>query len=536
MPPSRLQQRTLGLTHRIWVLVCIIIFFFLCMRLFASSDVEQRHRIFTNSNLTPKDYLNSSDMAVPFDFCPLYGPGDPLAEKYGSHALSKSKLHVGSGARVHKVIRKALAGLPVTISVLGGSVSACHGAGNEPISPICYPSLFFQWWNEVFPHPASELTNGAVRRTNSAYFSFCHSHHIPDQTDLVILEFDVEDPNQPEWLDYFELLVRSILVRPDSPAVVILGHFSPQVQISHGFAGPEFLHSVVAQYYDVPHISIKPVLYPMHLTAPETLNTYFADPVLANEGGHQLLADVLISYFQSQVCIAWASVTGTGFEVPAFPMGGSKETPTDAKGLFGGVGMRKGPNEADRGADRPLREGLANDDGFPGSDFAPFRVPPARLSARPSDLANFREVRPFCVSANDLINPLPPSLFYGSGWHAYHPSKAASETDPHYWYSTLPTSKLRIPMKMGNGDVAIYYWREDEEYDDVRSGIKCWVDDNISGARTIWNQEVGAGGAGPTLKIIDHFVDTGSHFIQCELLGEEGRGVPPFKILGIFAT
>jgi hypothetical protein len=91
------------------------------MRLFAPSDAEHRHHAVTNSNLVPKDYLNTSDTTVPFDFCPLYGPGDPLAEKYGVHALSRSKLHAGSGARVQRVIQKALAGLPVTISVVGGS-------------------------------------------------------------------------------------------------------------------------------------------------------------------------------------------------------------------------------------------------------------------------------------------------------------------------------------------------------------------------------------------------------------------------------
>ena len=60
--------------------------------------------------------------------------------------------------------------------------------------------------------------------------------------------------SDPEWLQHFELLVRSILVRPDMPAVIILGHFSPQIQAVHGFAGPELLHNVVAQFYDVPHV------------------------------------------------------------------------------------------------------------------------------------------------------------------------------------------------------------------------------------------------------------------------------------------
>jgi hypothetical protein len=40
------------------------------------------------------------------------------------------------------------------------------------------------------------------------------------------------------------------------PAIIILGHFSPQIQAQNGFAGPELLHTVVAQFYDVPHIRL----------------------------------------------------------------------------------------------------------------------------------------------------------------------------------------------------------------------------------------------------------------------------------------
>ena len=105
------------------------------------------------------------------------------------------------------MLNKAPAGQSVTISVLGGSgiclfpssfhtpkltyppVSACHGAGDDPISPTCYPSRFFQWWNTVFPHPATELTNGALRRTNSGYFGYCNSHHLPDQRIWLLLSW-----------------------------------------------------------------------------------------------------------------------------------------------------------------------------------------------------------------------------------------------------------------------------------------------------------------------------------------------------------
>lgn len=39
------------------------------------------------------------------------------------------------------------------------------------------------------------------------------------------------------------------------------------------------------------------------------------------------------------------------------------------------------------------------------------------------------------------------------------------------------------------------------------------------------------------LQVIDSGVSWGSHYVECELVGEEGdRNLPSFRILGIFAT
>lgn len=60
--------------------------------------------------------------------------------------------------------------------------------------------------------------------------------------------------SDPETIGTTDLLVRSLLLRQDQPAVILLGHFSPQLQNEHGFAGPEVWHSAVAHFYDVPHL------------------------------------------------------------------------------------------------------------------------------------------------------------------------------------------------------------------------------------------------------------------------------------------
>jgi len=88
---------------------------------------------------------------------------------------------------------------------------------------------------------------------------------------------------------------------------------------------------------------------------------------------------------------------------------------------------------------------------------------------------------------------------------------------------------------VGAGDIGIYYLREPVSKIGEGSSIECWVDDNYGGAKVIENA-ADVLEPTPALRIIDHFVTRGSHFVECQLLGEEGQGVPRFKIIGVFST
>jgi hypothetical protein len=284
-------------------------------------------------------------------------------------------------------------------------------------------------------------------------------------------------------------------VRPDQPAIVILGHFSPQIVDAYGFSGPEVMHSVVAQFYDVPHVSIKPELYPAYIAKPDSIRVFFADDVLANSLGHELIADALIHYFQTQVCAAWKVATGESFEAvsPLFAGSGNseeggKDAPLmDKHGVFGGLGnhLFDGKGAGAAAAD--------------SQKYNPhLHVPVGRVAAAPDEVrrASEEEVAPFCVSANDLINPLPLSLFAGSGWTAHHPAGPGGGGGPvahgHYWASAQPTSRLRIPIQVGAGDIAVYYLQSPYSSDDPGSAVQCWVDDNTDGARLLVNRaEIG---------------------------------------------
>lgn len=310
-------------------------------------------------------------------------------------------------------------------------------------------------------------------------------------------------------MENFETLIRSILVRPDHPAVIVVGHFSPQNHQQHGFAGPDHWHSIVSQFYDIPHIrweiqlslsdcllifgSTKPILYPDYIEEPSSINQHFADAVLANPSGHDILSDVLVAYIQSQTCTAWAAAAGRSTDaLPSLLSNLAPENakqPTDALGLFGGVGQRKGTQGK-------LNKDAAVPKVAVGKQTGPYQlpqpIPQARINSRPSDFDSrpFEEVAPFCASANDLVNPLPVSMFAGTGWAAFHPpigSNALSSTS-HYWYSSLPTSKLRVSVNLGAGDVGVYYLMEPKSVVGAYgSSISCWVDDNYAGKVEIVN-------------------------------------------------
>ncbi|KAH9458917.1 hypothetical protein Pst134EA_019071 [Puccinia striiformis f. sp. tritici] len=432
-----------------------------------------------------------------------------------------------------------MAGLPITIGILGGSISSCHGLDataahplGNPIGPNCYPHRIFTWLNDVFPHPANELTNGALRRTGTAYYGFCSAMHLPDRVDLVIVEFDTEDPHDPETISTTDLLIRSLLLRPDQPAVILLGHFAPQFQNEHGFTGPEVWHSAVAHFYDVPHLTVKGLLYEEYLANPEKVaQSYFIDPVLANAKGHELLADTVISFLESEICTVWdeaaleADLAGLSPPVlgDASLMSGSQAN--TAPSLLGGKGLRKGSEPGAEGGDESSL-GLSKT-----AKAGYSKVPAYRIHDKPHTLAGFREIKPSCASANDLINPLPQSVFINSGWSPVAP-KLDAEDERHYWFSEKPGSLIKIPLKVSGGDIAVYYQKGPKK--DGWGTVKCWVDDNVAGSVEIegfWDQDH----AKPVISQVDRGVGKGSHYVVCELQGKP-TDEAKFKIYGIFAS
>lgn len=133
-PASRLNQKTLGVTNRIWLILAVFLALIVFTRSILPSDSSYypRHKLL-HIDAKPRNYLNLTEGGTaPFSFCPALGPGDELAEKYDPVTLTKTRLHTGSGSRIQRVITRALSGLPVTISVIGGSGESTISLHEQP--------------------------------------------------------------------------------------------------------------------------------------------------------------------------------------------------------------------------------------------------------------------------------------------------------------------------------------------------------------------------------------------------------------------
>jgi hypothetical protein len=252
--------------------------------------------------------------------------------------------------------------------------------------------------------------------------------------------------------------------------------------------------------------SVKGLLYENYLTDPHKVrNTYFLDPVLANSKGHELLADTIISYLESEVCLIWEaegfalsnpieSPAATTFaqNIGAVNVPGKEDAPL---ALLGGKGLRKssdaGLDSEDGAALQMAGEKASGNRKTSTAASKAAKIPPFRIHDRPNSIQYFREIQPHCASANDLVNPLPRSIFFGTGWEQRAP-KPEDEDERHYWFSDTPGSILKIPIKVASGDIAVYYHKGPAQ--DGWGSVNCWVDDNTPGAvelRGGWDRDYG---------------------------------------------
>nr|XP_018264557.1 uncharacterized protein I303_02727 [Kwoniella dejecticola CBS 10117]OBR86715.1 hypothetical protein I303_02727 [Kwoniella dejecticola CBS 10117] len=347
---------TIHRANRPWVLFLLL--FVSLLLLFApfthhGSDNRQRLKGVINSVKTATQNqglgLNKVDES--------WGEADKMREWEFNRALQ----YEGTGSRIQAFIDKARSGRPFTVSVIGGSVSKGRGLKPPPghldhhhirqdeqsvsppssnlditeAAPKSNPQkqlgattlyskenlhvMIFDWLNATFPNPGNRFVNGAQGGVGAGYFGWCFKEHIPEDSDLILVEQGINDLLEMEVISLYEHLLRGLLELPNKPAVINVETFTtlfPSLLSSSAF------HQGVLNFYDVPSIAIRDVILPRLLADPnKQMPRWFRtgedvtlqDPKTKEYGGiavdvmhisargHALAAGLVIRYLQDQI-------------------------------------------------------------------------------------------------------------------------------------------------------------------------------------------------------------------------------------------
>jgi lysophospholipase L1-like esterase len=203
-----------------------------------------------------------------------------FAETLAADPIARSQLSAGDPWRLRRAFAKARRGEPLTLGVIGGSIT-CGAIASSP--DRSYVASVLAWWRARFPQSKTRLVNAGLSGTGSLLGAFrVQRDLLQAEPDVVIVEFAVNDA----WVDgaAYEGLLRQILARPNAPAVVLL------FMMYETGGGDQEMQSKVGAHYRLPMVSVHDALWPDIAAGGVHWHDYFVDNVHPNDAGHAFAA------------------------------------------------------------------------------------------------------------------------------------------------------------------------------------------------------------------------------------------------------
>ncbi len=213
--------------------------------------------------------------------------------KLNQDAMNNSLVSRGDRTRLANVLRKAQKGEPVTVALIGGSITQGVGASEKEKS---YAGLLRKWWENEFPSSALTFVNAGIGATDSIMgVHRVDTDVLKYEPDLVIVEFSANDIGQEDELvqEVYESLVRKILRADNSPAVMLL-YFC-----NRAGSTKQNIHAEVGFNYNLPMISYKDVIFPSDSSKIYEWTEISDDAIHPNDKGHKVASELIINYIQN---------------------------------------------------------------------------------------------------------------------------------------------------------------------------------------------------------------------------------------------
>lgn len=218
------------------------------------------------------------------------------AEPMLTQAMSeRAQVSAGHPARLQLALARARRGEPVTVGVIGGSITQGARASTAELN---YGSLVAAWWRQTYPAAQVTFRNAGIGATGSNLGAHrAERDLLAYNPDVVVVEYGVNDANEQFSAETLEGLVRQLLKQPKSPAVILL------FTMHRNGGNAQEWQGKVGAHYGLPMVSFRDAAWPEIEAGRLKWEDVEADEVHPNDAGHRLCADLVIG--------AMASVRGT---------------------------------------------------------------------------------------------------------------------------------------------------------------------------------------------------------------------------------
>lgn len=204
-------------------------------------------------------------------------------------AYNRSVVNEGNAAKIAKAMKKAQNGEPVTVGVIGGSITQGYHASDR--NKTSYASLLKAWWEKSFPDSELTFINAGKGDTTSLMGVYRATEDLLKyEPDFVVVEFSVNDQNEDIYQKSYEGLVRQILNSSKKPGVLLL-----QTMNNAGENRAD-IHTPVGEYYNLPIISYKEALWPTGGNNMFDWGEISPDNIHPNDLGHSIIARLVTNY------------------------------------------------------------------------------------------------------------------------------------------------------------------------------------------------------------------------------------------------
>ncbi|MCR5685508.1 MAG: SGNH/GDSL hydrolase family protein [Lachnospiraceae bacterium] len=249
--------------------------------------------------LTPTPEATPTPQATPTPEAtptPQATPTMSPAEKY-QEGVEKSLVSTGNNYRLKRVLEKARNGEDVYICALGGSVTEGALAKTNDEG---YAYQFADEFKATYcPGDGANLhfVNAGLSGTPSCLGIIRYKQDVVEllgsDPDILIIEFAINDWNEPTHGKAYESLIRKALEANEDCAVILL------YSLSRGGWNMQDNYIKIGKYYSLQQVSIKNGIYAPKNEMRLAESLYFADDYHPTTYGHRFMKDCLMNMFRT---------------------------------------------------------------------------------------------------------------------------------------------------------------------------------------------------------------------------------------------